>query len=278
VLGANGRDFKKVFAGAQKQLRATFGMEMVELPTKDRTLMTAEQKRKGKFRIAFPTRRQPQRLTISRAAAKFQNQKEATSKTYVLVSVLPEAYTTPSIIAPSKVQSADGEAAYIALYTMIIAIITLSGGELSDPRLRRHLTRLNAAENMPSLNPNDETSPTEKTEMVLQRMVRQGYLVRATESRSMGDEDATTWHVGPRGKVEVDKEVIAAFVRTVYGGSNDELESKLQVSLKIKDRKPGAPETVEEEAEEAPPDGDPGPSNRRSGRRRQTEAEVEDSG
>jgi hypothetical protein len=188
--------------------------------------------------------------------------------------VLPEAYTTPAIKAPSKVQSAEGEAAYIALYTMIIAIITLSGGELSDPRLRRHLTRLNAAENMPSMNPNDETSPTEKTEMVLQRMVRQGYLVRVTEARSMGDEDATTWHVGPRGKVEVDKEVIASFVRTIYGGSNDELEIKLQVSLKIKDRKPGVPETVEEEA---PPDGDPGPSNRRRGRRRQAEADDEGS-
>jgi hypothetical protein len=42
--------FKKVFAGAQRQLRATFGMEMVELPTKDRNLMTAEQKRKGMLR------------------------------------------------------------------------------------------------------------------------------------------------------------------------------------------------------------------------------------
>ncbi|KAK4125048.1 MAGE-domain-containing protein [Parathielavia appendiculata] len=257
VLGSNGREFKRVFAGAQKQLRATFGMEMVELPTKDRNLMTAEQKRK---------------------AAKSQTQKEPTSNTYVLVSVLPEAYTTPAIITPSKVQSAEGEAAYVALYTMIIAIITLSGGELSEPRLRRHLTRLNVSENMPSLNPNDETSPSEKTEMVLQRMVRQGYLVKLTDSRSGGDEDQTTWHVGPRGKVEVDKEVIAAFVRTIYGGSDDELENRLQVSLKIRDRKPGVPDMVEEVAEEeAAPNGDPGPSNRRRGRRRQTEAYDEES-
>jgi hypothetical protein len=54
VLGANGREFKKVFAGAQKQLRATFGMEMVELPTKDRSLMTADQKRKGMFPFDYP--------------------------------------------------------------------------------------------------------------------------------------------------------------------------------------------------------------------------------
>ncbi len=37
-----------MFNGAQKQLRAVFGMEMVELPTKDRNLMSATQKRKGK--------------------------------------------------------------------------------------------------------------------------------------------------------------------------------------------------------------------------------------
>jgi len=198
----------------------------------------------------------------------------------VLTSILPETYTMPDIITPSKVESADGEASYIALYTTIIAIITLSGGELSDPRLRRHLSRLNALENMPSMNPGDETSPSEKTETVLQRMIKQGYLVRVTESRSTGDDDATTWHVGPRGKVEVDNEVIAAFVRTVYGGSNEELEGKLQTSLKVRDRNlEVARETIEEEeGEAAPPDGDPGPSTRRRGRRRQTEAEDEDSG
>lgn len=171
-------------------------------------------------------------------------------------------------MAPSKVESADGEASYIALYTTIIAIITLSGGELSEPRLRRHLSRLNAAEYMPSMNPHDSNSPSEKTEAVLQRMVRQGYLVRVTDSRSGGDDDdAATWHVGPRGKVEVDKEAIAAFVRTVYGGSSDALEAKLKASLRIRDRTAGSREAVDEEEAEAPPDdGDPGPSTRRGTR------------
>jgi hypothetical protein len=216
------------------------------------------------------------RTDIATAAAKSQTQKDPTSNAYVLVSVLPDAYTTPAIIAPSKVQSADGEASYIALYTMLIAIITLSGGELSDPRLRRHLTRLNAMENMPSMNPNYAAAPSEKTDLVLLRMIKQGYLVKVTENRSAGDDDATTWHVGPRGKVEVDKETIAAFVRTIYGGSNQELEGKLQVSLKVKEQRPeGVPETVGEQPE-VPANGDPGPSTRRRGRRRQTEAEDED--
>ncbi|KAH6630207.1 MAGE family-domain-containing protein [Chaetomium sp. MPI-SDFR-AT-0129] len=257
VLGSQGRAFKKVFAGAQKQLRATFGMEMVELPTRDRNTLTAEQKRK---------------------AAKSQSQpKETSSNTYVLTSVLPEQYTTPAIIAPSKVGSADGEASYIALYTMIIAIITLSGGSLSEPRLRRYLTRLNVVENMPSMNPSDETSPSERTDSVLQRMIKQGYLLKVTESRSAGDEDATNWYIGPRGKVEADNEVIAAFVRTVYGGSNEELEGKIQASLKVRDRMAEEMDVVEEEEPAAPENGDPGPSTRRSGRRRQT-AEDEDDG
>ncbi|KAL2161205.1 hypothetical protein VTH06DRAFT_8425 [Thermothelomyces fergusii] len=256
VLGPHGKEFKRVFEGAQKQLRAVFGMEMVELPTKDRSLMTTEQKRK---------------------AAKTQSsQKETSSNAYVLTSILPEEYRTAAILAPSKVESADGEASYIALYTAIIAIITLSGGELSDPRLRRHLSRLNAAEYVPSMNPHDPIAPSEKTDAVLQRMVKQGYLVRVSDSRAAGDDDATTWHVGPRGKVEVDKEAIAAFVRTVYGGSSDELEAKLQASLKIRSRRPGVPETVREDAEGAPPDGDPGPSTRRRAGRREAGAEAED--
>ncbi|KAK3396073.1 MAGE family-domain-containing protein [Sordaria brevicollis] len=256
VLGIHGREFKKVFAGAQKQLRAIFGMEMVELPTRDRSLLTVEQKRK---------------------ATKSQSQKEPTSNAYILVSVLPEHLRVPDIITPSKVQSADGEAAYVGLYTMLIAIITLSGGELSDPRLRRYLTRLNAAENMPSSNPNSEHAPSEKTELVLQRMIKQGYLVKVADNKNAGDDDAITWHVGPRGKMEVDNEAIAAVVREIYGGSrqNKDLERKLQASLKVKERKPPRPagesrgpatiqEDEEEEEEEEEPE--PGPSTRR-GRR-----------
>ncbi|KAK0733697.1 MAGE family-domain-containing protein [Lasiosphaeria miniovina] len=247
VLGPQGREFKKVFAGAQKQLRAAFGMEMIELPARDRNLLTADQKRK---------------------AAKSQNHKEPSSNSYMLVSVLPEDYRAPAIIAPSKVQSADGEASYVGLYSLIIAIITLSGGELSDPRFRRHLARLNATENMPSLNPNNENAPNEKTEVVLQRMIRQGYLVRVTEARTQDDEDSTTWHVGPRGKKEVDGESVASLVRTIYGGSTDELEKKLQASLKVKDRKTNVAAVIEDEEVPQVAPAAAGPSSRRRSRRR----------
>jgi hypothetical protein len=253
VLGHHGREFKKVFNGAQLQLRARFGMEMVELPVKDRNLLTADQKRK---------------------AAKSQSQKEAASNAYVLVSVLPEAYRTPGIIAPSKIHSEDGEAAYTALYSIIIAIIQLSGGELSDPRLRRHLQRLNAAQNMPSMNPADPHSPSEKTELVLQKMVKQQYLVKVTE-KGQNEEEGSTWYIGPRGKVEVDNESIAQFVRAVYGGGTEDLEKRLQVTLKVRKRDAVEPPVAEQD--EGGANGEPGPSSRRrSGRRAAAQAQEEE--
>lgn len=51
VLGDQGRAFRRVFEGAQKTLRQVFGMEMVELPVKDK--LTKEEKRKGKH-MPFP--------------------------------------------------------------------------------------------------------------------------------------------------------------------------------------------------------------------------------
>lgn len=46
-MGQHGRSFKKVFARAQQQLNAVFGMEMVEIPARDRSILSLEQKRKG---------------------------------------------------------------------------------------------------------------------------------------------------------------------------------------------------------------------------------------
>ncbi|KAK3941917.1 MAGE family-domain-containing protein [Diplogelasinospora grovesii] len=221
VLGPDyGRAFKKVFAGAQRELRWAFGVEMVEMPARDRSLMTAEQRRK---------------------AARSQNQKEPTSNSYMLVSILPDQYRTPDILTPPKVHSAEGEAAYGGLYTWLIAIIVLNGGELSDARLNKHLQRVNATVNMPSMNPNDRNAPSEKTEIVLQRMIKQGYIVKHIEAKGQGGEELVFWRVGPRGKVEVTKESVAALIRTVYGGTSDDLEKRIAASLKVGDNRTAAP-------------------------------------
>lgn len=138
-------------------------------------------------------------------------------------STLPKKYKSPSIIAPSRVPSTREEAEYIGFYTMIISLIVLSGGELSETKLRRHLTRMNADTNL----------PMDKTDNVLAKMVRQGYVDKVVEKSEQGEDDTITWCVGPRGKAEVPPLAIAAFVKEVWGAAPDDLDKKLRKSLGI---------------------------------------------
>ncbi|KAI3398589.1 hypothetical protein diail_8937 [Diaporthe ilicicola] len=255
VLGDQSRAFRRVFDGAQKTLRGVFGMEMVELPVRDK--LTKEDKRK---------------------AAKTKS-RSSNSNSYVLVSVLPDTYKTSKVIAPSKFMSAEDEAAYVAFYTLLISLIRINGGEMSDSKLKRYLRRLNAETN---------SFHSTKTEDTLARLQRQGYLIKNIdkEARQHGDEqEATTWYVGPRGKVEVGDEVVAGVVREVWGEQeDDELEAKLQNSLQIQPR--DAPVQNDDVANggasngagngRAAEDNGEGPSRRRSGRRRQVEEEDQD--
>ncbi|CAN8100611.1 unnamed protein product [Discula destructiva] len=258
VLGDQGRAFRRVFDGAQRTLRLVFGMEMVELPIRDR--LTKEEKRK---------------------AVKSQN-KSAASGTYVLVSTLPEALKSARIIAPSRLVSADDEAAYVGFYTLVIALIRINGDDLPEAVLRRHLRRLNAEVN---------TFNDTKTEEMLSRLQKHGYLVKSVdkEARQHGDaETGTRWLVGPRGKVEVTNEAIAGLVRAVWDTKDQdegvELEKKLKATLNIREREPVqvgeeangeaiADESRMEEAAEVEENG--GPSRRRS-RRRQAQDDGED--
>lgn len=45
VLGNQGRSFKRIFALAQKQLRSVWGMELRELPVREK--MSLQEKRQG---------------------------------------------------------------------------------------------------------------------------------------------------------------------------------------------------------------------------------------
>lgn len=132
---------------------------------------------------------------------------------------------------------------------MIVTIIQLNRGELSDPKLKQYLQRLNAETN----------TPVEKTDLLLQRLIRQNYIVKTVERNAQGDDDAITWRVGPRAKQELTDEAMASIVRDVYGEAYDqELEAKLQASLKIRERKPvnGIIETDQGEDVDADADAD----------------------
>lgn len=176
------------------------------------------------------------------------NTQPKAAETWILVSTLPKAYQNPTILAPSNAPTADYEATYVGFYTMVVALIALSGGEITEPKLRRHFRRLNA----------DNKLGAEKTEDVLVKMEKSGYLVKRVENISADQDKNVSWLVGPRGKEEIGPEGVAGVVREVFGGSDPELEKKLVGSLGIappqaeQAPKRGRDEEEESEREEAP--------------------------
>lgn len=73
----------------------------------------------------------------------------------------------------------------------------------------------------------------EKTEKVLKRMEKEGYIVKVRE-RDGGGEESVDFVVGPRGKAEVGEVGIAGCVRKVFGKvgmEREELERRLVRSL-----------------------------------------------
>lgn len=107
--------------------------------------------------------------------------------------------------------------------TFIVSVIALSPlGAISDEKLVKHLSRVHA----------DKNTPVDKTENVLAKMIKQGYLYRTTE-RNDGEEKVE-WRVGPRGKIEIGHKGVQGFVQEVYGeAAPTDLENRLRRSLGI---------------------------------------------
>ena len=197
-----GRQFKHVFTEAQDQLRSVFGMELTELPVKEK--VTVSQKR---------------------AAQRSGTQGSSTSKAYILTSTLPARYRSASVLRPAQIPSTAAEASYVGLTTFIIALIYLSPSQtMSESRLEKHLKRMNA---------DNYVLAGEKTEKVLKRMEKENYIIKVRE-RDGGGEESVEYIVGPRGKVEVGERGVAGLVRGVYGKKDaeaDELDRRLARSL-----------------------------------------------
>lgn len=160
-------------------------------------------------------------------AMRTNSQPKIGSGAYILTSTLPGPYRSASIITPSKIPSSDDEATYVAFYTLVVSLIWLNSGELSEQKLKRYLLRLNADQNVSS----------EKTDVTLKKMEKHGYVIKKIERPPLGqDGDQTiTWHVGPRAKEEIGIDGVMGMVREVYGSSDDDLEKKLRASLGLKE-------------------------------------------
>ncbi|KAI0130105.1 MAGE family-domain-containing protein [Xylariales sp. AK1849] len=218
VLGNNARSFKRVFDASQMQLRQVFGMEMSELPVKEKRTLKEKQK-------ANATQR------------KAGSQSTASSRSYILTSILPAAYKSQLIIAPSRTPSTTEEAEYVGFYTFVISLIVLKGGELTDQALNRALERMNASVNL----------PMGKTRDVLAKLVRQGYLDKVVQKSDQGEEDTVTWCVGTRAKVEVSPQSMALFVKEVWGELPEDFNKKLSKSLGLQDVQEQADEDEDED-------------------------------
>lgn len=200
VLTQGTRSFKPVFDAAQLALRSVFGMEMVEQPAREKTLKE------------------------KRAAQKSQSQASSSSasKQWILCSALPQEYRDVEIIGPARAPTKEAESAYTGLYSVMVSVIAVSGGQMPQARLERVLERMNANQNTPVGNSVD----------ILKQMEKQGYIGRVTESQ--GGEEVTEYIIGPRGRTEIGNDGVAGLVRRVYGATAPEdLEARLTRSLKV---------------------------------------------
>lgn len=157
---------------------------------------------------------------------KSNSQIKSGSGAYILTSTLPEPFRSAAILKPSKIPSEEEEATYAAFYTLVVALIWLNSGELSEQKLRRYLMRLNA----------DQNVSNEKTEMTLKRMEKHGYVVKKVERPPIGQDgdQNISWHIGPRAKEEIGLDGVMGMVREVFGEWSPELEKKLRSSLGLK--------------------------------------------
>jgi len=203
VLGLNNsRRFKEVFNRAQDELRHWFGMELVELPVKEREQQTTAERRK---KIKAGTQ-------------------QKSSNTYILKYRTPAKYLQAPIIAPAKAPTAELESSYVGFYHVVIALITLSGGQLTQAKLERFLARLNAK----------EYTPMGRTAEVLDKMRRQGYVERVV-TKDASQDDQISWTVASRGREEVTPNVLANMIREIWGPNKPpEFEQKLAASLGVK--------------------------------------------
>ena len=250
-----GRQFKHVFNEAQDQLRSVFGMELTELPQRERVTVTQK-----------------------RAAQRTGTQaSSSTSKAYILTSTLPARYRQPKILSPPQIPSTAAEASYVGLVTFVLSLIYLSPAKtISESRLEKHLKRMNA---------DNYVLNGEKIEKVLKRMEKEGYINKFRE-RDGGGEETVDYVLGARGKVEVGERGVAGLVRKVYGKKDaeaEELDRRLVRSLgdividkkkrpvdgEVEDEEPTVENGEEAEAEAEMEEGDEEEQNGRQGRGKQ---------
>lgn len=201
IMKGHARAFNKVFTEAQKQLREVFGMELVEMPVKEK-------------------------VTISQKRAAAKNDKSGSNKVYILKSVLPQEYRVKEIIGGAL----EGEAAYMGFVTTIVTAMYLNGRVLSESKLDKHLERLRADMGL-ILNAHDK-KPMSMVK-ILEKMEKQGYIQKVKDTT--GGDVSIEYHIGPRAKVEIGEKGVIEMVKTTLEANGkpipEDLEARVRKSM-----------------------------------------------
>ncbi|KAF4552184.1 MAGE-like protein [Elsinoe fawcettii] len=235
VLGAHSRQFKVIFAAAQQQLKEIFGMEMAELPLRDK--VTAKDRQAAAMTAMAAEQKRAEALAKKKSGKKSQSETQASqsqatqkSNAWILRTILPEEYRTPDILSPPAGPTVEAESQYTALCSFVVSLIMLSGGSLAESKLERYLTRVGINEMTPFTN-SMANNVLDKTEKLLKKMEKDGFISRIIDNSS-GDE-TVEYIVGQRGKIEIGTAGVEGLVREVYGKADDpeDLKRRLQRSL-----------------------------------------------
>ncbi|KAJ3021034.1 hypothetical protein HKX48_009353 [Thoreauomyces humboldtii] len=225
VLKENARAFVVVFQRAQERLREVFGMEMVELPVREKKQSSNQAGRRA-------------------GAAAKTDRATATSRAYVLRSVLSANERTVAL-------DWDTEEPSMVLLCIILGLIHVSGRRIDEADLTNHLKRL-------GLHRSGAPHPIFNATLdeILADHVKHGYLDRYRLDETDADQQplhAYTW--GPRARVEMPEEAMMAFVTDAYTDLTPLAKARLEKDVARLAGPAGVIVQEEEEGEEGARDG-----------------------
>lgn len=216
------RCFPLIFERTQERLKSTFGMELVELPAKDRSRgMTMTQQRK-----------------VAHSQASLGNNLPAAAKgikSWVLQNTLP-----PEMKQISQRQHIESERNYNGILMVLLIVVVMS-----DDQACTENRAISAFERL-GWHPN---TPAGTFDEIVAKMVRQGYLERLRDEESM--EGAYKLHIGPRGKLETlrNREELFSVISKIYG-HDDDADAKEKLQRVVQDTLDADDEVHEDAAED----------------------------
>ncbi|KAI9594706.1 MAGE family-domain-containing protein [Syncephalis fuscata] len=182
VLMEHSRAFQLIYERAQIQLREVFGMELIELPTKEKS----------------------HKIGVSASRRAVVNREKTSSNTFILRSILPKELRRENLIDWRE------DTAFYGFTLTVLSLIYVNERRLTEDQLRPLLKRLGVT---------DRTHPQlESLDAALLRMSKIKYLDRLVIGPdSQAEPSAIEYRWGPRAKVEVAEEELIDFITEIFG-------------------------------------------------------------